>query len=33
MKHIDFFVEIAEGEDALTYVRYRAQHPNVPGHG
>ena len=32
IKHIDFFVDIAEGEDALTYVRYRAQHPNVPGH-
>jgi bacterioferritin-associated ferredoxin len=32
IKHIDFFVEIAEGEDALTYVRYRAQHPSVPGH-
>jgi bacterioferritin-associated ferredoxin len=32
IKHIDFFVEIAEGEDALTYVRYRAQHPQVPGH-
>jgi bacterioferritin-associated ferredoxin len=31
IKHIDFFVEIAEGEDALTYVRYRAQHPGVPG--
>ena len=30
-KHIDFFVDIAEGEDALTYVRYRAHHPNVPG--
>ena len=31
IKHIDFFVEIAEGEDALTYVRYRAHHPSVPG--
>jgi bacterioferritin-associated ferredoxin len=32
IKHIDFFVEIAEGEDAMTYVRYRAHHPGVPGH-
>jgi bacterioferritin-associated ferredoxin len=29
--HIEFFVEIAEGEDALTYVRHRAEHPGVPG--
>jgi len=31
-KHIDFFVDIAEGESAMTYVRHRAEHPGVPGH-
>jgi bacterioferritin-associated ferredoxin len=30
-KHIDFFVDIAKGEDALTYVRHRAENPGVPG--
>ena len=30
-KNIDFFVEIAEGEDAMTYVKYRAQNPGIPG--
>ena len=31
-QHIDFFVDIAEGESAMTYVRHRAEHPGVPGH-
>ena len=30
-KNIDFFVEIAAGEDALAFVRHRAEHPGIPG--
>ena len=33
LKHIDFFVDIAEGDEALNYVRYHAEHPRLPGPG